>query len=415
MVHLRNWLFQFLPFHLVYISLRYCLEVHDSIDTNFHDPTVPENSLHLSTSIAPINTWKNKKTNSAFGWNSYQQNGERTALTPAARTNLGKKRRKLPIKLLHVLSPYSVRENPNDNYFYPLDQAQNVSLGSIYKAWLRADDDIVNVRVICSVFPEDIDNVPNDFDYFVLNRSTATEYPNLNPPTQLPFIDEIIQGAAALTNGMYDVLMYTNADIGLTKYFYNAVAKSMRKKDALIINRRTIPRTFNNQTVSSLDLHVDFYSSISNGEIHPGFDCFVLRKYLVETLTLGDLFIGHPPWARTFKEILKRSARRFEILPSNFSLTFHLGDDRGWLKGESVKHRTLTKDEKYWVGLCQTSGKNMDIWTDYWLQNAINCGKLWEKRNYRSALIEGFVRKGAEENYMALHGTERVGRKGGTS
>ena len=281
------------------------------------------------------------------------------------------------LRIAHVISPFDVTTGKNktksstknrtqlqldyDRLFHPNDQAQNVTLGSMIRAYHHAGDN-VQVSLFCAVFPEDQHVVPNTtirmdltgeeprslFQTILLNRSTATEYPNLKPPIKLPFIHEILQSTSQMADqdsagrmldrslnrsniGGYDFLIFSNSDIGLTKYFYRNVGAMINKYgfDAFTVNRVTVPSLYrpsqpssnasamnvfeanvtsnnNSRTLSSLQLQKQIEDKqwltgseedlatieqlmVSEGRVHPGIDCFVLSRSIVQSLFLGDL------------------------------------------------------------------------------------------------------------------------------
>lgn len=184
----------------------------------------------------------------------------------------------------------------------------------------------------------------------VLTRSTATQYPTMEPTTQaLPFIQDILKGSLdiadertaaenisndASPSTSFDYMIYTNADISLTKNFYRNLAESLRKSqphrlassvttkvrppenatmseftssanmstifpptsspyhswpwDSMTINRKTI---WNQQltNLTEIDEILEERRGKRTWEDHPGTDCFVMHKTLVQSIHLHDL------------------------------------------------------------------------------------------------------------------------------
>ena len=120
-----------------------------------------------------------------------------------------------------------------------------------------------------------------------------------------------------------DYFIYTNVDIILQPSFYLTVMKYIELGiDALVINRRTI--TPNYTSVRELPL---MYSEI--GYPHPGFDCFVFRRFIYPYYYLGTACIGVKYIGRILLLNLIAHSQRFQLF-KNAHLTFHLGDDRSW-------------------------------------------------------------------------------------
>ena len=81
--------------------------------------------------------------------------------------------------------------------------------------------------VYAVVFEEDEHIIPEDFVILSkrLTRSTKTEYPNLSPQKQIPFLDDILSSLYDSDNtNDFDYVVYTNSDIALQNDFYDKVA-----------------------------------------------------------------------------------------------------------------------------------------------------------------------------------------------
>ena len=97
------------------------------------------------------------------------------------------------LTITHVVNLYKVGESQKKrDQFFPLDQAQNITIASMLRAKEKVHDANVHVNLIAAVFSDDLDIVPKGFDGSVLlTRSTADEYPVLVPPKKLPFLSDI--------------------------------------------------------------------------------------------------------------------------------------------------------------------------------------------------------------------------------
>jgi hypothetical protein len=298
------------------------------------------------------------------------------------------------MQLVHVFSPYAV---DYANPFYPLDRTQNVTFESMKRAWYAASPDL-GVRMYCAVFPSDSHIVPDRlFETTYLNRSTFTEYPQLLPPKALPFVDDIIRSASTAA-GEYDYLIFTNADIGLTEDFYNAVAMKIRQGyDAFTINRMTLPKSCVDNVPPGLELSA-IDEKLQTGFPHPGSDCFVINREIVENFSLGDIFLGFPPVAKNIVQILMRLAFNFHRFDSSEGLTFHLGDERIWQTG---KNQNLKEDDKQLIDECAFMIRPYPKrFSDHWLQNAKNCGNLTASGLNKS--LPKYVKPNASERYFRI-------------
>jgi hypothetical protein len=159
---------------------------------------------------------------------------------------------------MHVTSPFVVKQKPlqenNDNsFFYPMNQAQNVSNASMKRAQRYATRHNVQVTLAAAVLPRDEMAAPPDiFNVQIpLHRSAASEYPNIQPSQSLAFVQDMLSGSIKL--GMeFDYLVLTNSDIAVVEAVYVLLLEKLSKTDkandndnrlyeSLSINRRLIP------------------------------------------------------------------------------------------------------------------------------------------------------------------------------
>jgi hypothetical protein len=305
-----------------------------------------------------------------------------------------------PLRMVHVWSPYVVRhrgktaddgnDNDDDNPFAPLDQAQNVTWESMYRSQqdyiLHSSHDGSSLTIYCAVLWMDVEilqrhNPPlcRPEHILVLNRSTHTEYPNVSPPIHYPFLQDILQ-LIPNTND-YDYLIFTNSDISVITYFYSLVATTIatQKRDAFTVNRVTIPKEYNNETLHSGHLSLIETQLLKEvGEPHPGVDCFIMHKEIIQSIQLGHMFLGHPPWARMLMNILMtHMAFRYRTFESSYGWTYHLGNDKDWKNSTKNDRRNLTLAEQAVVQVCPWNNDPPDhLYTDHWLQNSCNCAEV---------------------------------------
>ena len=124
-----------------------------------------------------------------------------------------------------------------------------------------------------------------------------------------------------------DYFIYTNVDIALQPYFYQAVSRIIDLGyDAFVINRRTISDTYT--TVEEIPL---MYAEV--GEFHKGYDCFVFKRDLYPKFNLGDICIGTAWIGRTLLANMVYYGSQFKEF-RNHHFTFHIGDPCPWRKEE---------------------------------------------------------------------------------
>ena len=124
-----------------------------------------------------------------------------------------------------------------------------------------------------------------------------------------------------------EYMIYTNADIGLQPYFYEAVSKIAEKGyDAFVINRRTLPDTY--KKIGQIPL---MYAE--PGMPHPGYDCFVFKRSLYPKFRLGDVCIGTAWIGRALLANMLLNSEKFREF-KDLHLTFHIGDSVVWRGAE---------------------------------------------------------------------------------
>jgi hypothetical protein len=153
----------------------------------------------------------------------------------------------------------------------------------------------------------------------VLTR-TVRDLAHFAEPRPLPLIGDVL--ARLYEASVAEWLVYTNIDIVLGEDFYRAVdAEVAAGAEALVINRRTIEAPAHPVTLDWL--------SAQAGEPHPGYDCFVWRRGLLEDVSFHGVCIGFPPIGRVLVAALSSQTDAFRLLTDR-RLTFHIGDDKRW-------------------------------------------------------------------------------------
>eukprot|EP00562_Extubocellulus_spinifer_P017243 CAMPEP_0178609718 /NCGR_PEP_ID=MMETSP0697-20121206/38789_1 /TAXON_ID=265572 /ORGANISM="Extubocellulus spinifer, Strain CCMP396" /LENGTH=1413 /DNA_ID=CAMNT_0020248299 /DNA_START=166 /DNA_END=4403 /DNA_ORIENTATION=- len=265
------------------------------------------------------------------------------------------------LSLVHIAPTYKVKNCAAQ--FCPYDQDQSVAIASMRRA--REQSKKASVTLAASVFPEDGDAVPADFIRLGdLSRSTMSDYPNLPLKKKLPFINDIFDNLRSSSGfNSYDYIIYTNADIIVTEKFYDIVTAAIDSGyDAFTINRQTVAKgKASNHLYTALDLD-DIYQL--KGKVHPGSDCFVMKRSIFEKIDMGNLFLGYPPTANVLLVQAESLAVRYTMFASNeLKATFHLGDDKSWhekndanLEYEVTNYENAYNDlHEVWTALCEFS------------------------------------------------------------
>jgi len=217
------------------------------------------------------------------------------------------------MKITHVINPVNV--GPSSDLF----KAQPVTFESMRRARAFVDGELqISFHAAC--YPEDESLIPDFFDGQSILTSSVLDQGSFLKPRKLPLIGDIINSVEPTS---FDYLVYTNVDIALMPTFYAEVAARIKEgKESFIINRRTISTEFD---------HPDQLNRMyaQAGEIHPGLDCFVMSRAVVEQSSFAKAIIGTTFIGKVLELNCRVLSREFALYTHDH-LTFHLGDDRSW-------------------------------------------------------------------------------------
>lgn len=214
-------------------------------------------------------------------------------------------------KIAHIINPVKVAES-ND-----LFTAQPITFQSIINA-KNFSNQKENVALYTVQFEIDKSIIPKEFQQLSnLSRSVLDVNQNLkNRP--LPLVKDIFEKFKEIENADYYV--YTNMDIAVMPSFYDSLfAYIQQGHDVVIINRRRLSNKYT--SVEELPL---MYADL--GKSHPGFDCFLIQKNLLEKLILGNICVGISFFETTLIHNLFSFAQNPLFVP-DAHLTFHIGMD----------------------------------------------------------------------------------------
>lgn len=215
------------------------------------------------------------------------------------------------MKIAHIINPVKVSKK---NELYVAQQTTFATM-KLSKEWYSGN---AQIGFYCTQFEEDRSIIPDFFTSLSdLQRSVLDVNPTLRGK-KLPLIADILAKSKEINS--FDYLIYTNVDIALMPQFYSFVTDQLSKgHDALVINRRRISGKY----TFPEDLNL-MYSDL--GHSHPGFDCFVIKKELIELFIFHEICIGIP-----FLEVsFVHNIASFAVNPlyvMDAHLTFHLGTD----------------------------------------------------------------------------------------
>lgn len=215
------------------------------------------------------------------------------------------------IRITHIINPVKVTESSD------LYKSQPITFTTMLRAKKYAED-VCKICLCTTQYEEDKEIIPHGF--VVLSNLTRSVY-DINPELKgkkLPLIVDIFDKISESPD--FDYCIYTNSDIALMPYFYDVVHQYVLKgHDAIVINRRRLQKNYGDET--SLDM---MYADL--GKSHPGFDCFVMKKDLLNKLILGNICVGIPFVEVTLLHNLFSLANNPLFIP-DAHLTFHIGLD----------------------------------------------------------------------------------------
>jgi hypothetical protein len=209
------------------------------------------------------------------------------------------------MRINHIINPYGSSD---------ID-IQSITFTSMLVAQKQANE-AVKVSLFSTQFEEDQAHIHAGFIALSsLTKSVLDVNPNLSG-RPLPLIADILEKLREAPDA--DYYIYTNTDIGLMPFFYDAVHQYILKgHDAVVINRRRISKK--HTTINELPF---MYADL--GKSHPGFDCFVFKKELLEKFMFGNICVGIPFIEVCFIHNIVAYAVN-PLFVSDAHLTFHIG------------------------------------------------------------------------------------------
>lgn len=213
------------------------------------------------------------------------------------------------IKLAHIVNPVAV---PVGSELYRI---QPVTFESIRRAKAFTATNIA-VELYAVAYREDHGAIPGDFKKLNDLDRSVLDFGSFTKKKKLPLIADILR--RLYDNTESDWLIYTNADICLMPQFYSAVAAMIADgHDAILITRRRISKQYD-----SVDQLPMMYSEI--GGPHPGYDCFVFHRSLLDSFVLDGICIGVPFIEVTLLHNFIAFAKNLRHA-DDLHLTFHIG------------------------------------------------------------------------------------------
>jgi hypothetical protein len=175
-----------------------------------------------------------------------------------------------------------------------------------------------------------------------LTRYCYDVIPELPKKRPLPLIGDILNSAYQFSGSDVDYIIYTNIDIGLFPDFYDRVNQILEEHeyDFITINREVMPKTIDDKIIDQYNYEKLFDIE---GSWHPGTDCFIVKRALLEKANFGNIYIGSPPVAGVIIHEIRRlsgdtrymanpakidvETSKFRRIVSGNRFTFHIGND----------------------------------------------------------------------------------------
>ena len=241
--------------------------------------------------------------------------------------------------ITHIINP--VNAPPSSD----LHMAQPVTFETMMRSKRLADSEGIGVELRTACFAEDSTIVPPEFVQQAPLTRSCLDFASFDADRKLPLFKDILSAARKGCNS--DYIIYTNTDIALMPHFY-LTAQSLIAQGYEVINifRRTLAKE-----PSSVESIPIMYADL--GEDHPGTDCFIVKRDILEKVDLGNIVIGARFCAFALRANLFALSRSIIEYPK-LHMTFHLGDDRVWeeqdeygaYNAEEVKKMFLRLEQK---------------------------------------------------------------------
>ncbi len=212
-------------------------------------------------------------------------------------------------RLVHIINPVKLSEKSELSVVQPIT----------FQSMLVAKDLAkVNVQIVTTQYEEDTAIIPSEFRQLTNLERSVLDVNSTLKKRKLPLVNDILQKLKEVENS--DYYIFTNVDIAVMPFFYDSIHQMIELgHDAIIINRRRLKSTYSK--VEELPL---MYADL--GKSHPGFDCFVFHKDLLDKFILHDICIGISFLEVSLIHNLLAFAEKPLYVP-DAHLTFHIGMD----------------------------------------------------------------------------------------
>ena len=181
----------------------------------------------------------------------------------------------MALKVLHLINPYAV----NDAHQRSI---MELTLKSIEDAICFCTS-AIEIQVLAITDEQEQVNLPATFIHRAVPLKKIGAVNATLQQLPYPLIQNLIDEAF---KEQFDYLIYTNMDIILLPHFYRFLADTIPANDAVVINRRRIAQRKPVPSLAEIQAEL--------GWSHPGFDCFVVKRSVLEQFDFKEICIGVP-------------------------------------------------------------------------------------------------------------------------
>jgi hypothetical protein len=241
----------------------------------------------------------------------------------------------------HVINPLHAPDSSD------LKRAQPITFDTMRMAQEFAESQGISVEQLAVFFPEDRTAVPARMKHCKPLERSCMDFAEFSQPRKLPLFGDIFD--RALEAAQADYIVYTNVDIALMPHFYlTARALVADGPDAVYVFRRTLSDHY--QSLEEIPL---MFADM--GEDHPGTDCFIIKRELVERFVLEKSVIGARFSAFALDINLRTLGEKIDW-HRRLHLTFHIGDPRPWMTQNEYSRFNLRESEKVLENIRSSGG-----------------------------------------------------------
>lgn len=219
------------------------------------------------------------------------------------------------MKLAHIINPVKVTPASELYVVQPIT-FETIRVAKEFAKEFTKEKVAVELFSIC--YEEDCGFIPSFFTQVPNLQRSVLDFGQFSKPKKYPLMADVLWALYNASDAEY--LIYTNMDISLMPQFYLSVADLLKEGyDALMINRRGISTKY--KSIDELPLMYSDY-----GMPHPGFDCFVFRRELLDKLILENICLGVSFSETALAHNFIAFAEKLKLV-DDLHLTFHIGTE----------------------------------------------------------------------------------------